>query len=61
MTPLHRRMTEDLILRNRAPGTIRRYVECVAGFAHHFNASPEHLGPEHVRSYPALKFRRHHT
>jgi hypothetical protein len=51
MTPLRRRMTEDLILRNRAPGTIRQYVHCVAAFARYFNASPEHLGPDHVRSY----------
>jgi integrase/recombinase XerD len=51
MTPLRRRMTEDLILRNRAPGTIRHYVECVADFARHFHASPEGLGPEQVRSY----------
>jgi integrase/recombinase XerD len=51
MTPLRRRMIEDLTLRNRAPGTIRVYVECVAEFARHFHASPENLGPEHVRSY----------
>src|SRR5271157_5191731 len=51
MTALRRRMTEDLILRNRAPGTIRQYVNCAAGFARHFNASPEGLGPEQVRSY----------
>jgi len=44
-------MTEDMILRNRAPGTIRQYVNCVAGYARHFNASPEGLGPEQVRSY----------
>ena len=31
MTPLRRRMTEDMILRNLAPGTIRQYVNCVAG------------------------------
>jgi integrase/recombinase XerD len=51
MTPLRRRMIEDLTLRNRAPGTIRKYVECVAEFARYFHATPEDLGPEHVRSY----------
>src|SRR4051812_7724427 len=44
-------MTEDLILRNRSPRTIRAYIGWVADFARYLHASPEHLGPEHVRSY----------
>jgi hypothetical protein len=44
-------MIEDLTLRNRAPRTIEKYIECVAEFARYFHTSPEHLGPEHVRSY----------
>jgi integrase/recombinase XerD len=51
MTPLRRRMTEDLILRNRTPRTIRAYTGWVADFARYFHASPDRLGPEHVRSY----------
>ena len=51
MTPLRRRMTEDLILHNLSPKTIRLYVNRVADFARYFHTSPEHLGPEHVRSY----------
>src|SRR4051812_43761969 len=51
MTPLRRRMTDDLILHNRSPKTIRLYINWVADFARHFRTSPEQLGPEHVRSY----------
>jgi integrase/recombinase XerD len=51
MTPLRRRMTEDLILHNRSPKTSRLYVNWVADFAQFFHTSPERLGPEHVRSY----------
>ena len=51
MTPLRRHMTEDMILRNFAPGTIQQYLGCIARFARHFNTSPEGLGPKQVRSY----------
>jgi site-specific recombinase XerD len=51
MTPLRRRMIDDMILRNLAPRTIETYVERVAAFARHFGASPEHLGPGHIRTY----------
>jgi site-specific recombinase XerD len=44
-------MTEDLILHNRSPKTIRLDVNRVADFAKYFHASPDQLGPEHVRSY----------
>src|SRR3954464_8994915 len=50
MTPLRRRMTEDLTLHNISPKTARRYIKRVADFAQHFHTSPDHLGPEHVRS-----------
>jgi site-specific recombinase XerD len=51
MTPLRRRMTEDLILRNRTPQTIKAYTGWVADFARYFHTPPDRLGPEHVRSY----------
>jgi integrase/recombinase XerD len=40
-----------MTLRNFTSKTIQSYVECVAGLARHFNASPERLGPEQVRAY----------
>ena len=51
MTPLRRRMLEDMRLRNLSENTQKRYQDRVAGFARHFGKSPELLGPEEVRSY----------
>jgi integrase/recombinase XerD len=51
MTPLRRRMIEDMTLRNLAPRTIPIYIERVVTFARHFRTSPERLGPEHIRGY----------
>ena len=51
MTPLRRRMIDDMTLRNFTPLTIRVYVLVVARFARYFNSSPEFLGPEDVRRY----------
>ena len=51
MTPLRRRMIEDMNLRNFTPQTIESYVQCIARFARYFKSSPEHLGPEEVRAY----------
>jgi site-specific recombinase XerD len=44
-------MTEDLVLHNLSPKTIRTDIHWVADLARHVRASPEQLGPEHVRSY----------
>jgi integrase/recombinase XerD len=51
MTPLRKRMIEELELRGVSPKTLKIYVDCVARFARHFNKSPEKLGPEEVRTY----------
>src|SRR5262249_4897977 len=51
-TPLRRRMTEALTPPARSPKTIRLPIHWVADFARHLHASPDRLGPEHVRSYP---------
>jgi integrase/recombinase XerD len=60
MTPLRLRMTQDMQLRNFAPGSVNVYVDCVARFARRFGKSPESLGPEDVRAFllPLIEQRR---
>ena len=51
MTPLRRRMIEDMQLRNLTPETQRNYVRHVAAFAKYFGQSPEVLDIEAIRQY----------
>ncbi|MDH5676460.1 MAG: phage integrase N-terminal SAM-like domain-containing protein [Myxococcales bacterium] len=51
MTPLRRRMIEDLQVRNYSQRTIDAYVRQVAAFDRYFGKSPEVLGPEEARLY----------
>lgn len=51
MTPLRRRMVEEMKLRNFAPGTQEAYVSAVSQFAAHFGKSPAELHKEQVREY----------
>lgn len=51
MSPLRKRMIEDLRIRNYSPHTVRIYVEMVARFARHYGRSPAELGPEAVHAY----------
>lgn len=51
MSPLRRRLIEDMQIRNLAPNTQRAYVEQVVRFARHFGRSPDQLGPPEIRVY----------
>ena len=51
MTPLRRRMIEDMQVRNLAPRTQISYIEQVDRFARHFRRSPEYLGPAEIRAW----------
>ena len=51
MTPLRKRMLEELQLRNHAEFTIERYLDAVRSFAKFFHRSPDQLGPEQIREY----------
>ena len=51
MTPLRKRMLEELQLRNLSGATVTAYLGAVRRFAAYFGQSPEKLGPEQVRQY----------
>jgi len=51
MSPLRRRMIEDMTVRNLSPATQRSYVHAVAKFSRYFGRSPDRLGLEEVRAF----------
>ena len=51
MSPLRRRMIEDMTVRNLSPATQRSYVYAVAKFSRHFGRSPDRLCLEDVRAF----------
>jgi integrase/recombinase XerD len=51
MTPLRKRMIEDMQLRNFSPQTQRTYLHHIAGLAQFYQTSPEHLNLEDLRQF----------
>ncbi len=51
MSPLRRRMIEDMTVRNLSPATQRSYLHAVTKFSQYFGRSPERLGLEDVRAF----------
>lgn len=51
MTPLRKRMLEDMQLRGLSSHTQRAYTRAVTELASYFNKSPDQLSPEQVRSF----------
>lgn len=51
MSPLRRRMIEDMTVRNLSPATQRSFIHAVAKFSRYFDRSPERLGLEDVRAF----------
>lgn len=51
MTPLRRRMLEDMQLRNFAAETQRNYIHHIKGLGLFYQTSPEHLDLEDIRAY----------
>lgn len=51
MTPLRKRMLEDMQIRNFSEHTQKGYLQQVSLFARHFHRSPEGLGPRDIRDY----------
>ena len=51
MSPLRRRMIEDMTIRNLSPATQQSYLYAVSKFSRYFGHSPDGLGAENVRAY----------
>ncbi|MEO1988881.1 MAG: site-specific integrase [Martelella sp.] len=51
MSPLRRRMIEDMTVRNLSPATQRSYINAVQKFSRHFGRSPDRLDLDDVHAF----------
>jgi len=51
LSPLRRRMIEDMTVRNLSPATQRSYLYAVTKFSRYFGRAPDRLGLEDVRAF----------
>ena len=51
VSPLRRRMIEDMTVRNLSATTRASYIHNIKKFSQHFGRSPDCLGLEDVRAY----------
>ncbi len=51
LSPLRRRMIEDMTVRKKSPATQRSYISAVSKFSRYFGRSPERLDLEDVRAF----------
>ena len=51
ISPLRRRMIEDMTVRNLSPTTQASYIHAVKKFSLHFGQSPDRLGLKEVHSF----------
>jgi len=51
ISPLRRRMIEDMTVRNLSPATQRSYIHAVTKISRHFGCSPARLDVEDVRAF----------
>ncbi|MBB3390644.1 hypothetical protein FHT82_003416 [Rhizobium sp. BK275] len=51
MSPLRRRMINDMTIRNLSPATQRSYLHAMSKFSRYFGRSPDRLGLDDVRAF----------
>ena len=51
ISPLRRRMIEDMTVRNQSPATQQSYLNAISKFSRYFGRSPDRLGLEDVHAF----------